>query len=82
MRERAKLYKPQVNKKEYTLSKRLFDEEIKEGEQNQPRPLPDKRFKGIDGKPIVPPNAPRGPQPQNAMNEWLSLRNNSQILLF
>jgi hypothetical protein len=69
MRERAKLYKPQVNKKEFTLSKRLHDEEVKEGEQIPAKPLPDKRFKGIDGKPMPPPNAPRVPQPQNAMNE-------------
>ena len=34
MRERAKLYKPQVNKKEFTLSKRLLDEEVKDEEDN------------------------------------------------
>ena len=32
MRERSKLYKVQKNKKEFLLSKRLQDEEVKEGE--------------------------------------------------
>ena len=65
MRERSKLYKSQSNKNEFVLSKRLQDEEVKEGEHIQAKPAPDKRMKGADGKAIPVPNVQRVPQQQN-----------------
>ena len=65
MRERSKLYKSQSNKKEYLLSKRLQDEEVKEEEHIHAKAAPDKRMKGADGKAIPVSNVPRVPQQQN-----------------
>ncbi len=65
MRERSKLYKSQSNKKEFVLSKRLQDEEVKEGEHIQAKSAADKRMKGADGKAIPVPNVQRVPQQQN-----------------
>ena len=65
MRERAKLYKTQSNKKDFSLSKRLGQEEVKDedvlGEFNQA----EKRKKGADGRPVPVASASRVSSQQN-----------------
>ena len=69
MRERAKLYKSQVNRKEFQLSKRLNHEEIKEEELGGAPGQAEKRKKGADGKAVSARAAPSQPQSQNARME-------------